>query len=565
MSPGALRVNEGARDWSALSAAAVADAARQDPVVILPLAATEQHGPHLPLSTDVDIGRGILTAALALLPADIEAWTLPMITVGASQEHARFAGTESVRTEELVRAIVAQGAALAHSGVRRLVLSNSHGGNRHAMDAAALTLRAEHDMLVAKASWFRFPAPPDVTLPDEEWRHGLHGGAVETAMMLHLRPELVHRGAATRFLSLGEELERSLRRVGPEGAVPFAWLAGDLNPSGVVGDARLATAEMGRRLVAHYARVLAEVIQDARDFPIDRLSTSTREDASPAQIDERTAWALVRALTPGSAASGSSVRVTCGADSHGAWMDVTAGGSWSASSPPTDDARDLFDLYVPLRVGADLVIGQLGQSLDGRIATDSGASHFVTGAKDIERLHRVRALVDAVIVGAETVVQDDPRLTVRLVEGSNPVRVVLDPSGRLDSGRRVFSETGPRTLVVRKDDGARHDTAVDVDELRVGWTETEGFDLERLLDALRARGLRRILVEGGGVTVSRFLQAGLLDRLHLTVAPLLIGSGRPSITLESIPTLDQALRPPCRRFTLGDDVLFDLDLRARHG
>jgi creatinine amidohydrolase len=562
---GAARVG---RNWSALSAAAVADAVRRDPVAILPLAATEQHGPHLPLSTDVDIGMGILTAALDLLPPAFEAWTLPMITVGASQEHTRFAGTESVSTEELVRVIVAHGARLAGAGVRRMVLSNSHGGNRHAIDAAALFLRAEHDMLVAKASWFRFPRPPDVTLPEGEWRHGLHGGALETAMMLHLRPERVRRDAIERFPSLGEELERTLRRVGPEGPVPFAWLAGDLNPLGVVGDAELATAEMGRTLVDHYARVLADVIQDARDFPLDRLRlsrpASTSQEAGAAPIDERTAWALVLSLVPGSVRPGSTVRVTCGEHSSAAWLDVTSGGSWTASSPLTDEARDLFDLYVPLRVGADLLIGQLGQSLDGRIATDSGASHFVTGAKDIERLHRIRALVDAVIVGAETVVQDDPRLTVRLVEGANPVRVVLDPSGRLDSGHRVFSDIGPRTLVVRRDDGAaRRDIAAEVDELRIRWTEAGGFDLEGLLGALRARGLRRILVEGGGVTVSRFLQAGLLDRLHLTVAPLLIGSGRPSITLESIPTLDQAIRPRCRRFTLGEDVLFDLDMRER--
>jgi riboflavin-specific deaminase-like protein len=391
----------------------------------------------------------------------------------------------------------------------------------------------------------------------------LHGGAVETAMMLHLRPELVRRDATTRFRSLGEELERTLRRVGPEGPAPFAWLAGDLNPLGVVGDARLATAEMGRTLVEHYARVLADVIQDARDFPLHRFAASPAADVAFEPIDERTAWALVRALSPGSAREGSSMRVTCGERASGVWVDVQADGSWTASPTPTDEARELLDLYVPLRVGADLVIGQLGQSLDGRIATDSGASHFVTGAKDIERLHRIRALVDAVVVGAETVVQDDPRLTVRLVEGSSPVRVVLDPSGRLDASRRVFAETGPRTLVVRKEDGTRLDRAADVDELRVSWTETAGFDLQELLGALRARGLRRILVEGGGVTVSRFLQAGLLDRLHLTVAPLVIGSGRPSITLESIRTLDQALRPQCRRFTLGEDVLFDLDLRAR--
>jgi len=217
----------------------------------------------------------------------------------------------------------------------------------------------------------------------------------------------------------------------------------------------------------------------------------------------------------------------------------------------------------PIRLAEDLVIGQLGQSLDGRIATEGGASHYVTGPKDIERLHRLRALVDAVIVGTETVLHDDPRLTVRLIEGPNPVRVVLDPSGRLDAARRVFAEPGGETLVVRRvgaDTGAGPH-----EELQVPWSEENGFDLVALLDALRGRGLRRILVEGGGVTVSRFLQAGLLDRLHLTVAPLLIGSGRPSITLDPIGRLDQAIRPRWRRFPLGEDVLYDLDLRASPG
>jgi diaminohydroxyphosphoribosylaminopyrimidine deaminase/5-amino-6-(5-phosphoribosylamino)uracil reductase len=232
-------------------------------------------------------------------------------------------------------------------------------------------------------------------------------------------------------------------------------------------------------------------------------------------------------------------------------------------SAPRDEHIDWEAVLAPIRLAGELVIGQLGQSLDGRIATEGGASHFVTGPKDIERLHRVRALVDAVIVGAETVANDDPRLTVRLIEGPNPVRVVLDPSGRLDPARRVFAEPGGETLIVRRE-GAEGGAGPH-EELRVAWSDEGGLDLVALLDTLRARGLRRILVEGGGVTVSRFLQAGLLDRLHLTVAPVLIGSGRPSITLDPIGSLDQAIRPRWRRFPLGEDVLYDLDLRASRG
>ena len=549
------------RDWSVLSPPEAEAAARRDPVVILPLAATEQHGPHLPSSTDVDIGVGLLAEAFRHLPDGTEVWTLPPVAIGASEEHARFAGTSSVTTEQLIRSIVEQGGALARAGVRRLVLSNSHGGNRHAMEAAGLTLRAEHDLLVVKASWFRFARPTDVGLPEVEWRHGLHGGAVETAMMLHLRPELLRHEAITAFPSLGERLEGALRRLGPEGEASFAWLAGDLNPEGVVGDARLATAAMGERLVEHYGRILAEVILDARDFPLDRLTPGVRRTTS-SPIDEQTAWTLVRGLAPGSATRGSPARVLLDATSGVVWLEVRADGSWVASHEVSEAARDVLDIYLPVRLAPELVMGQLGQSLDGRIATEVGASHFVTGPQDIERLHRLRALVDAVIVGASTVAQDDPRLTVRLVEGSNPVRVVLDPRGRLDEGRRVFSDSTSPTIVVRRDAPGTVGVQTLREEVRVPWSDRDGFDLVALLELLRARGLRRILVEGGGVTVSRFLQEGLLDRLHLTVAPLLIGSGRPSITLDAIASLDDALRPVCRRFTLGEDVLFDLDLRS---
>jgi diaminohydroxyphosphoribosylaminopyrimidine deaminase / 5-amino-6-(5-phosphoribosylamino)uracil reductase len=265
---------------------------------------------------------------------------------------------------------------------------------------------------------------------------------------------------------------------------------------------------------------------------------------------------------PGSAERASPVRVRL--DSRpDVWLDVGAGGAWEASGEVSDDARDLLDIYLPVRLPAELVMGQLGQSLDGRIATEGGASHFVTGPKDIERLHRLRALVDAVIVGRATVAHDDPRLTVRLVEGPNPVRVVLDPSGRLDAGRRVLSEPTARTLVVRSGPADAAASEAPHEELRVPGSDRGGLDLVALLEQLQARGLRRVLVEGGGVTVSRFLQAGLLDRLHLTVAPVLIGSGRPSITLDPVESLDEALRPACRRFTLGADVLFDLDFRSR--
>ena len=286
-------------------------------------------------------------------------------------------------------------------------------------------------------------------------------------------------------------------------------------------------------------------------------------------IDERTAWRLVRAVPLGLAGKPSPTRVHHDPNPD-VWLQVDPSGPWTASGEVTDAARDLFDLYLPLQLSPDLVIGQIGQSLDGRIATEAGQSHFVTGPADIRRLHRLRALVDAVVVGTGTVAADNPRLTVREVEGENPVRVVLDPHGRLSPDRAVFCDGAARTIVIRLATDPQSEPASDPDLLELpadapDGTDTNGggggFAPAMVLDALRARGLRRILVEGGGVTVSRFLQAGALTRLHVTVAPMLIGAGRHALTLPPIASLDQALRPPCHLFHLGDDVLFDLDLR----
>jgi riboflavin-specific deaminase-like protein len=228
------------------------------------------------------------------------------------------------------------------------------------------------------------------------------------------------------------------------------------------------------------------------------------------------------------------------------------------------DAALLLNRYLPL-LAPQLVIGQLGQSLDGRIATANGHSHYVTGPESLLHLHRLRALVDAVVVGAGTVLADDPQLTVRHCPGPNPLRVVLDPLRKLPPHRRLFCDGQAPTLVL-----AAVLAAVPVPVPAANRAETallsvaddgSGFAPAEVLSLLAARGAHRILVEGGGITVSRFLAAGALDWLHVVVAPMLIGSGRPGLSLPAIDHLDQALRPAHRRESLGEDVLYELQLR----
>ncbi|HWC94464.1 MAG TPA: RibD family protein [Pseudolabrys sp.] len=222
------------------------------------------------------------------------------------------------------------------------------------------------------------------------------------------------------------------------------------------------------------------------------------------------------------------------------------------------------ELFAPLRHGTvdDLVIvGQIGQSLDGRIATASGHSKYINGPAGLAHLHRLRALVDAVVVGVGTAIADDPQLTVRRVVGPQPARVVIDPNGRLAAGARVFTADGaPRLLVTAQATRRAVPPGVEV----IALPAADGrLAPAAILAALAARGLRRILIEGGADTVSRFLTAGCLDRLHVMVAPIIIGSGRPSFVLPEIERADQALRVPVRAHPIGDEILFDCDLSAQ--
>ena len=220
-----------------------------------------------------------------------------------------------------------------------------------------------------------------------------------------------------------------------------------------------------------------------------------------------------------------------------------------------------LDVFGPLRSGAvdDLVVvGQLGQSLDGRIATASGHSKYINCPAGIEHLHRLRALVDIVVVGVGTAIADNPQLTVRQVAGPQPVRAVIDPRGRLEAHARLFSDNGVRRLLITAE-GARCNPPPGVEVIALP-AQQGNIEPSLIVGALARAGMRRILIEGGADTISRFMAARCLDRLHVTVAPVMLGSGGPGIALPPRERADQAPRMPVRVHKVGADVLFDCDL-----
>ncbi|GEN28368.1 creatininase [Halovibrio variabilis] len=249
--------------WQTLTAPQLADFAQRDPVAVLVLGAIEQHGTHLPLATDLMIGEGLQAAMLEVLDPDLNVICLPPIAVGASDEHVSFPGTLSLPAPLAIATLEAYGDSLARAGIRRLVLLNSHGGNKAVMDLAGLTLRRRHGMRVVKATYTRLPAL-EGAIDADELRYGLHGGLLETAMMRYLAPSLVQLDDYTAAPTAAPQ---DAALVSAEGAAAFAWLAEDLSPHGVAGDATHASAELGEQLVQHYARQLAAVVAETAHLP----------------------------------------------------------------------------------------------------------------------------------------------------------------------------------------------------------------------------------------------------------------------------------------------------------
>lgn len=307
--------------------------------------------------------------------------------------------------------------------------------------------------------------------------------------------------------------------------------------------------------------------------------TRTAPEQSPERESHANVWNIVLAAARGAerlAQANQFAAFALATTSNGAqWRPVSDGDpdaliawrpgvGWEPALPADDPRRALIDLYLPICSATSsrpVTVGHLGQSLDGFIATHSGESRWVTGQQNILHLHRLRALCDAVVVGAGTVAADDPQLTTRLVAGPNPLRVILDPTRRLGEHHRVFNDDSAETLYVCERSLIRAGECHFGRAAIVGVEESAGdVDVGEVLRLLRARGCTRVFVEGGGVTVSMFLEANLLDRLHLAIAPLLIGDGRPAIRLPPRAVLGDCHRPRYRVFRMGTDVLFDCEL-----
>ncbi len=249
---------------------ATTDFARVHParsIALLPVAAIEQHGPHLPLATDALINQAVVARALQQLPPSASVLVLPALNIGDSLEHTAFPGTLSADLESLLGLWLAVGRAVARAGVKKLVIFNSHGGQRAHVDLAALRLRVAHGLLVVRAHSFSFGVPPGLFEADE-LAHGLHGGAVETSLILHLRPDLVRRHALTDFPSLGATLARRGGWLGAEKPVGLGWMTQDLNPHGACGNAAAANAEHGALLLDHLAQRLVDLLAEVQAMPV---------------------------------------------------------------------------------------------------------------------------------------------------------------------------------------------------------------------------------------------------------------------------------------------------------
>ncbi|MBR0793230.1 creatininase family protein [Bradyrhizobium manausense] len=259
------------RDWTEIRWADAASVDVSRWIAVLPLAATEQHGPHLPLETDVLIAGAYLARVRDVLPATLPATFLPIEPVGISTEHIDYPGTQTLPTAVALKRWNAIGEDVARRGVRKLVIITSHGGNSAAMMLVAQDLRAHQKLFVVTTSWSRLSGA-DRLFPPDEVRHGIHGGAVETSIMLARYPEQVRTHAIADFRASSIAMEKQYRWLSTQRPVPFAWQAQDLHPSGAIGNATLAVPAKGDQLLDQGARAFCELLAEVDNFDVNNLA-----------------------------------------------------------------------------------------------------------------------------------------------------------------------------------------------------------------------------------------------------------------------------------------------------
>jgi creatinine amidohydrolase len=256
------------RDWQDLT---TTDFGMLDPataVAVLPVGAIEQHGPHLPVSTDAVIAEAVAREGLSRLDGSFAALLLPTQAVGKSNEHLAFPGTLTYSAEQLIALWTAIGEGVHRAGLRKIVFLNAHGGQPQVMEIVARELRVRLAMMAVSSSWWHMGFPDGLVDADEQ-KHGIHGGLVETSIMLHLRPDLVKMDAARNFRPVMADMEGNYSRLRHLGGVGIGWQAQDIHAAGVAGDASSASAETGRKIVEHVAAGFAELVAEASRFPLE--------------------------------------------------------------------------------------------------------------------------------------------------------------------------------------------------------------------------------------------------------------------------------------------------------
>lgn len=267
--------------WEERTTLEFAALAAENSVAILPVAATEQHGPHLTVATDSAIGRGMLECLRERIPDDISVSVLPLQAIGKSNEHHLAPGTLTLPAEAIITSWFSLGECVHRAGLRKILIVNSHGGNNPVMDIVARELRVRLNMLVVTTQWNRFGFP-DGTIDDAERRYGVHAGKAETSLMLHFRPDLVRMSQAKNFASASASLEESHTHLRATAQHNMAWLIHDLNPDGAVGNAAAGTATVGKAIAEYQVDGMIELLRDMRDFDLHRLAKELPEPSSTA-------------------------------------------------------------------------------------------------------------------------------------------------------------------------------------------------------------------------------------------------------------------------------------------